>query len=612
MCGITGSIKLGKKPNISEDTLREMTDSMYHRGPDDKGYHISDPYMIGMRRLSIIDVHNGKQPIYNDDKSIVIILNGEIYNYKELRKKLENIGFQFKTKTDTEVILRMYEQYGIKSIEMIKGMFAFCLIDMKNDITWIARDRFGIKPLIYYLDDEKFIFGSTIDAVKKSFDVCPEFDDYSVYLYMMMSYIPTPRTIYKNIYKLKPGNQIVINKKQVEISEYWNADMFDQTSELFNKDIFYEHMKDIVDSHLISEKPLGTFLSGGLDSSVITKMYADNNDKRFNTYTAEFEGKDNQDLYYANNLAKDIKTNHSVISLNSENFLNYIDELIHYLDEPLYDSSMAASYALSKAAKKDGITALLAGTGADEILGGFKRYYYNIKGKVADFFSVNKVLLYIISKISNKFAHKLFRVKFKNLGYIVNFSSINQSIYAKLSKNVDLSKLDEILEDYLNIQGGKKGFTINKLKTDIKSYLIDNELNILDKTTMASSIEGRTPYLDNTLIEYLFKLKYESYLSDNYRQSKKALRNMSKDIGLNDIAERTKAGFNQPLESIFKNLENISKIKKSFAEAKLFLEQFLDYDYLLVLVNNINHYKCYENIFNIYVLSKWYSTSFQK
>ena len=611
MCGITGSIKLGKKSNINEATLREMTDSMYHRGPDDKGYHVSDQYMIGMRRLSIIDVHNGKQPIYNDDKSIVIILNGEIYNYRELKVTLENLGVQFKTKTDTEVILRMYEQYGTKGIEMIKGMFAFCLIDIKKDITWIARDRFGIKPLVYYMDEERFVFGSTIDAVKKSFNICPEFDDYSVYLYMMMSYIPTPRTIYKNIYKLLPGNQIIINKKQVEISEYWSADIFDQTNELFDKDIFYGHMKDIVNSHLISEKPLGTFLSGGLDSSVITKMYADNN-KTFNTYTAEFEGKDNQDLHHANNLAEDIKTNHSVISLNSENFLDYMDELIFYLDEPLYDSSMVASYALSKSAKKDNVTVLLAGTGADEIFGGFKRYYYNIKDKVADFFSVNKVILYIISKISNKFAHKLLRVKFKNLGYIVNFSSINQSIYAKLSKNVDISKLDDILEDYLNIQGDKKSFTINKLKTDIKSYLVDNELNILDKTTMASSVEGRTPYLDNTLIEYLFKLKYESYLSDNYKQSKKALRNMSKDIGLYDIAERPKAGFNQPVEVIFGNLDNVSKIKKSFADSKLFLEQFLDYDYLLTLVNNINHYKCYENILNIYVLSKWYTASFQK
>ena len=200
MCGITGSIKLGKKSNINEATLREMTDSMYHRGPDDKGYHVSDQYMIGMRRLSIIDVHNGKQPIYNDDESM-LVCNGEIYNYRELKVTLENLGVQFKTKTDTEVILRMYEQYGTKGIEMIKGMFAFCLIDIKKDITWIARDRFGIKPLIYYMDEEKLIFGSTIDAVKKSFDVYPEFDDYSVYLYMMMSCYE--RTIYKNIQSIR-------------------------------------------------------------------------------------------------------------------------------------------------------------------------------------------------------------------------------------------------------------------------------------------------------------------------------------------------------------------------------------------------------------------------
>ena len=611
MCGITGSIKLSKKPNIDQETLYKMTDSMIHRGPDDKGYHISDEHMIGMRRLSIIDVSNGKQPIYNDDGSIVIILNGEIYNYQELRVLLKEKGASFKTKTDTEVILKMYQYYGLEAISKIKGMFAFCLIDFKKDLTWIARDRFGIKPLIYYIDEDRFVFGSTIDAVKESFAEDPILDDYSLYLYMMMSYVPTPRTIYKDIYKLLPGHQIIISNNHVEISSYWDADSFDETNETFKKEIFHDHMKNIVNSHLISEKPLGTFLSGGLDSSVITKMYADNNIS-FNTYTAEFEGKDNQDLFHANNLARKIKTKHSVISLNSENFLNYMDELIYYLDEPLYDSAMVASYALSKAAKKDNITVLLAGTGADEIFGGFKRYYYNIKDRIAEFFSVNKVFLYIISKISNNYAHKLLRVKFKNLGYIVNFSSINQSIYTKLCKNVDINKLDEILESYLKIKNNKKSYTIDKLKTDIKSYLIDNELNILDKTTMASSIEGRTPYLDNTLIEYLFKLKYESYLSDNYEQSKKALRNISIDIDLLDIARRTKAGFNQPVEVVFQNEENIITIKNNFLKSKDFLEQFIDFNYLMKIIENIKDYKCYENILNIYVLSKWHSLSCKK
>ena len=608
MCGITGSIALSKKSNIDQDTLFQMTESMLHRGPDDNGYHISDKYMIGMRRLSIIDVSNGKQPIYNDDNSIAIILNGEIYNYQELRKSLEKKGVSFKTRTDTEVILKMYEYYGLESITEIKGMFAFCLIDFKKDLTWIVRDRFGIKPLIYYMDEDKFVFGSTIDAVKKSFDDKPIIDDYSLYLYMMMSYVPTPRTIYKDIYKLLPGHQVIINKNRVEISSYWNADNFDETQEIFDKEVFHNYMTNIVNSHLISEKPLGTFLSGGLDSSVITKMYSDNNIS-FNTYTAEFEGKDNQDLYHANNLATKIKTNHSVISLNSDNFLDYMDELINYLDEPLYDSAMVASYALSKAAKKDNITVLLAGTGADEIFGGFKRYYYNIKDKVAEFFSVNRFILYFISKLSNNYAHKLLRIKFKNLGYIVNFSSINQSIYAKLCKNVDINKLDEILENYLKIKNNKHSYTIDRLKTDIKSYLIDNELNILDKTTMASSIEGRTPYLDNTLIEYLFNLKYETYLSDNYEQSKKALRNISIDIDLKDIAKRSKAGFNQPIEVIFDNYQNISIIKRAFLESKDFLEQFIDYNYLIKIIDNIDNYKCYENILNIYVLSKWHIQS---
>ena len=203
----------------------------------------------------------------------------------------------------------------------------------------------------------------------------------------------------------------------------------------------------------------------------------------------------------------------------------------------------------------------------------------------------------------------MLRIKFKNLGYIVNFSSINQSIYAKLCKNVDINKLDEILENYLKIKNNKHSYTIDRLKTDIKSYLIDNELNILDKTTMASSIEGRTPYLDNTLIEYLFNLKYETYLSDNYEQSKKALRNISIDIDLKDIAKRSKAGFNQPIEVIFDNYQNISIIKRAFLESKDFLEQFIDYNYLIKIIDNIDNYKCYENILNIYVLSKWHIQS---
>ena len=269
MCGICGYINLNQTSQINDNTIVKMANRMEHRGPDDIGHYSENSFSLAMRRLSIIDTENGNQPIYSDDKKIVIIMNGELYNYKQLRDELMAKNIKFKTNSDTEVVLKMYELYGLTCIDKLQGMFAFCINDSKLNITWLVRDRFGIKPLLYYYDSEKLIFGSTIDSMLASKQIDTSLDETSIRLYLLISYIPTPHTIYKNIKKLQPGHQIIIRDKSVAISKYWEIeDHIDSKKNLKSEDDFIDLINKSIDIHSVSDVPVGTFLSGGIDSSI--------------------------------------------------------------------------------------------------------------------------------------------------------------------------------------------------------------------------------------------------------------------------------------------------------------------------------------------------------
>ena len=609
MCGIAGHINMNNNNILSSSSLENMVNSMIHRGPDDDGFYIDDSVQMGMRRLSIIDTHNGAQPIISDDESIIVIMNGEIFNYKTLRGNLIKDGYTFKTHSDTEVLLNLYIKHGKDCIAHLDGMFAFCIYDRNKKIVWIARDRVGIKPLFYSILDSSVVFGSTLDSIIKSKLIKPKLCQESIDCYLFLSYIPTPKTIYENILKLEPGHEIYIDFNQIVIKKYWDINSF-ISNKIKNKTeeidpTLNSLLDESVSKHSVSDQPVGTFLSGGLDSSIITYKYNDIS-SNFSCYTADFKNKDQSDSIYAAKIAKTLNLNHIKVDMDKIDHLKNLDELVRYMDEPVYDSSILPTYLLSKSAKKDGISVLLAGNGADEVFGGYKRHYaeltYYLRGKLS---FVHKSILKIFSKIFNLNVHKILQLKFKYIGYAIVYSGNHLKILSNLSNN-KLKKIENNLKSYFTSKIKSKSLSFkNRMKLiDFNCYLLDNGLSILDKCTMAASIEGRVPYLDHKLLQYTFKNEDIENNSENYKNSKKFLRKLLDKSKISFISDRNKLGFDMPVNNVLANKNNIEHIRLTLISTRSILEKYIDYPLMYKMVID-NKYENAENIMSIYVLSKW-------
>ncbi len=605
MCGITGHINFSSKNKLDQNTLSIMISSMEHRGPDDDGSYIHNDSQIGMRRLSIIDTLNGAQPIYSDDNQVVIIMNGEIFNYQKLKDILCNDGESFKTNSDTEVLLKLYIKYGKQCIEMIDGMFAFCIIDHRSKTAWLARDRSGIKPLYYTILGQSIIFGSTLDSIIKSKLIQPKISQDSIDLYLVLSYIPTPKTIYEDIYKLEPGHEINIDSNKIKINKYWDINHVTSISSDNYAKTVNKLLNDSVKKHSVSDQPVGTFLSGGIDSSLITYKYKDISSK-FRCFTANFKDKDQSDNVYASKVSKSLGIEHSYQDMSEIDQLGILNELIPYLDEPVYDSSMLPTYALSKMAKKEKISVLLAGNGADEVFGGYKRHYDSFTDILRGSLSwLNLTFIKSFARLFSNYAHKIFQMKFKYIGYAIVYSGNNLNIFLKMN-NLKLKNIEDNLRKYFtrNLKDINQTFR-NKMKLiDFNCYLLDNGLSILDKCTMATSIEGRVPYLDHKILEYVFCKNNNIDQKDNYATSKKVLRDIIKDSKISYLAERNKLGFNMPMQDVLANTKNKKIIRETIESAKSKLERYIDYPLYLNMVINNNPKYC-ENILSLYVLSKW-------
>ena len=605
MCGITGHINFSSKNKLEDNVLNEMISTLIHRGSDDSGVYTDDKSQIGMRRLSIIDACNGAQPISSDDDMVVIIMNGEIYNYQSLKKQLSKDGESFKTNSDTEVLLKLYIKYGKKCIEMIDGMFAFCIIDNRSNTAWLARDRSGIKPLYYTIFDHSIIFGSTLDAIIKSKLIKPNISEESINLYLVLSYVQTPRTIYENIYKLEPGHEINIDSNKFHINQYWDINHANSSSNHNYPDEINMLLQDSVKKHSVSDQPVGTFLSGGIDSSLITYIYKDISAK-FRCFTADFKNKDQSDSIYASKVSKTLGIEHSRKDMSDIDYLDLLNELMPYIDEPVYDSSMIPTYALSKSAKNEKISVLLAGNGADEVFAGYKRHYNRFTDMMRGSLSwLNISFIKILTLIFSKYAHKIFQLKFKYIGYAIVYSGNNLRMFTKMD-NSKLSKIEANLKKYFirNRKQAKQGFKHNMKLIDLNCYLLDNGLSILDKCTMASSVEGSVPYLDHKILEYVFDGNNTTNNQEDYNTSKKVLRDFIKNSKISYLAKRNKQGFNMSINDILAKENNKKIIKETIEASKSKLESYIDYPLYLNMVNE-NKSIYAENILSLYVLSKW-------
>jgi asparagine synthase (glutamine-hydrolysing) len=379
MCGISGIISINKGGLNNQDSmdLDKMLNSMYHRGPDGEGKKLFPNNYFGMRRLAIIDLDGGQQPISNENENVWVVMNGEIYNYIELKKELIKKGHKFKTNTDTEVIVHLYEEHGKDFVKMLNGMFAIYLFDERTNSQFIFRDHMGIKPLFYGIKNEKFLFSSDLRGLSSIMN--SRLSRESLLSYVGLSYIPKPNTIYEGIYKLMPGSAIMFARfKAPEFYTFWQLSHKTNFDLSFNESVdkLTELMKESNSIQLRSDTEFAISLSGGIDSSAVLGFASEASSKTLNTISMGYEGKSNSlDINFAELMAKRYNTNHISINLKREHYFDYIEEIINKIDEPIADSALIPNYIISKEARKRGIKVLLSGAGGDELFGGYKRHF---------------------------------------------------------------------------------------------------------------------------------------------------------------------------------------------------------------------------------------------
>lgn len=561
MCGIVGIFD-SKEP-VDRDLLKRMTDVLSHRGPDREGFfiHKSRRMGLGFRRLSIIDLLKGNQPLTNEDDSIHLVFNGEIYNFQEMRKELKTCGHRFKTDSDTECIVHGYEEYGDKVFSKLNGMFAIGLWDEGKKRLVLARDRAGEKPLHYFFDGRTFIFASELKsivlhpAVDKTID-WGAFDEYFSY-----GFISAPESIYRTIKKIEPGNYLVFENNQIKHHTYWQLNMDTR----FTGDYLEAQtgctrlLEDAVKIRLISDVPLGAFLSGGIDSSAVVAFMAKHSTHPVKTFSIGFREDDFDERKYARQVAEMYGTQHTELVVTAD-FSRYIEDLLLNFDEPFGDPSALPTHILAKLTREH-VTVALSGDGGDELFGGYKTYKYLLRQikKVNRFPKIFKTLarLMLHAVPERSYLGKRLWILAANEPerFIETVTTFDHT--GKMELFSDAVK--EALNDHFcETRDKKMAFFKGNIKvdfqkqmqfSDFKHYLPDDILVKVDRATMLASLESRAPFLDHRLIEFLFSLP--SQWKFNRMDSKIILKDILRDSLPGEILEREKMGFGVPLEDWF-------------------------------------------------------------
>lgn len=528
MCGICGIVK-NNKQDVQESTLRSMNDAIIHRGPDDQGYWTGDGCGLAMRRLSIIDVAGGHQPITNEDGTIWVVFNGEIYNFKSIRDELTSKGHIFKTCSDTEVLVHLYEELGENMASKLNGIFAFALWDRKKQQLMLVRDRVGVKPLHYSLTSEGLIFASEIKAILKNPSIRKSLDLISFNQYLTYEYIPAPRTIYAGIKKLMPGHMLIYKNGEVEEKEYWRLSFNKPDSKNLRLPEILENIEfliaDSISLQKISDVPLGVFLSGGVDSSLITYFLSKITKQKIQTFNVGFSEASFDESNYAKNVAKYLGTDHHELMFTPQHALETINDVSQLLDEPLADGSLIATHFLSKFTKQN-VTVALSGDGGDELFGGYITYIahqiarFIPKGLGPSLYNLSKLLPVSDENISFDFKIKRFSA---GLAYDVPqrhqvwMGSFDPSEKTSLLSNNMLELMQHPnLKDIENITFEPIVKALNNfdgddymnriLYQDMLFYLGNNMFYKVDQASMNNSLEVRVPLLDHRLIEYVCSL----------------------------------------------------------------------------------------------------------
>lgn len=560
MCGISGKIYLDNSRKIEPSVLKNMTDVITHRGPDDEGFYINNNVGLGFRRLSIIDLNTGHQPLANGNSSIWIIFNGEIYNYLEQKEQLVKKGYKFKTATDTEVILHLYEEYGVDCLQYLRGMFAFAIWDNNKKQLFCARDRFGIKPFYYYLDSDKFVFGSEIKAILKSGNIDKTLSDSALDSYFAFGYITSDLSIYKKIKKLQPAHYLILsfkNKVSLDIQRYWEVKFnpdYNKTEQQWQQELDAS-LSEAVKLHMVSDVPLGAFLSGGIDSSSVVAMMAEHSTLPIKTFSIGFKEEKFNELKFAREVAKKYKCEHHEQIIEPES-ISLLPKLVQAYDEPFADSSAIPTYYVSKLAREH-VTVALSGDGGDELFAGYN-IYKNLNKIYNNPFLLNSPKLWRnIHKLINEGGKGKFTTYLlsKNKEYMGAFMTIyslserNKLILRNASKNgVEFPELykKDIIKNATNTD------FISRLQLlDMKSYMVDDILTKVDRASMINSLETRVPLLDHKFAELSFQIPWDYKLRGNIQ--KYIFKQTMVPKLPDNIINHPKQGFAIPLSLWFKN-----------------------------------------------------------
>jgi asparagine synthase (glutamine-hydrolysing) len=580
MCGICGKINLNNEP-IDEALLKRMTLCLSHRGPDDEGLYIKNNIGLGHRRLSIIDLSPlAHQPMSNEDGTVWIVYNGEIYNFPELREALRKKGHLFRSKSDTETIIHLYEEYGVECLKYLKGMFAFAIWDEKDKSLFLARDRVGKKPLYYWYSSNTFVFASEMKSILQDEKFSRKPDYTAIHHYLTYQYVPSPWTAFEGIKKLPPAHHLLLKNGQITVKRYWKLSYLPKhslSSPPFRKGgkggfervlsvEIIQRLREAVRNRLISDVPLGAFLSGGIDSSTVVAMMSGIMNEPVKTFSIGFKEDTYNELRYARMVAEKFRTDHTEFIVEPK-ALEVIDKLVWHYNEPFADSSAIPTYYVSKLAREH-VTVILNGDGGDENFAGYGRYTANEFSRAMHRFFPTPlarallpfVLMLPHGKDPANFFWRLKRFlqeyvkspEMRNAHWLCHFTTeMKDDLYTNdfSTRVLSMDSFDLLLDKYK--EADANDFLDKTLYADVMMYLPDDLLVKVDVASMANSLEARSPFLDHEFMEFVAKIPAELKLKG--RTTKYILKEALKEILPDEVLFREKMGFGVPIDYWFRN-----------------------------------------------------------
>lgn len=594
MCGIAGFITTNELEPGREALLDAMCRVITHRGPDDQGTHIRGRAALGMRRLSIIDIETGQQPIFTENGRLAIVYNGEVYNYRELKAELETKGHRFRTNSDTETILHAYEEYGSGCVSRLRGMFAFAIWDEREQRLFIARDRIGKKPLFYTLArDGSFVFGSELKSLLLHPGVTREINLAAIDAYLAFGYVPESLSIFREVHKLAPAHTLIFEDSRVTTERYWDipAEPFEGRSEGELAEELRERLREAVGVRLISEVPLGAFLSGGIDSSAVVGMMTEFSKEPVKTFSIGFNEDSFSELKYARIAAEHFGTDHHEFIVTPD-LVDLVDDIVWHFDEPFADSSALPTYMVAKMAREH-VTVVLSGDGGDELFGGYTRYLTGLSRSWAG--SIPAVMRNALGRLSSALPHAA-----SGKNYLHNISLDPIGRYIDLVSHFNLERRRELYTAGMRetLDGGfgraeeefrslveslsPSDLLSQMLRLDTQTYLPSDVMVKVDRMTMANSLEARAPLLDHELVEFAARIPNRMKVKDG--ETKYIMKKALEGRVPHEILYREKQGFGVPIEKWI-NSELRDRIRDTLLDRPSLERGYFDRKHIELLLN---------------------------